>query len=47
MLACFAGGYAASIFTWQKIHTWIIGAEAKATQLRDKARALMARARAL
>jgi hypothetical protein len=29
MIACFAGGYVAAIFTWQAIHTWIIGAEAK------------------
>ncbi len=46
MLASFAGGYAAAIFTWQQIHTFIIGAEAKAAQLRDQAKALIAKAKA-
>jgi hypothetical protein len=46
MVACFAGGYVAAIFTWQAIHTWIIGAEAKAAQLRDRAKALVAKAKA-
>ncbi len=47
MIACFGGGYVAAVFTWDKIHTWTIGAEAKAVQLRDRAKALMAKARAL
>lgn len=44
--AVFTGGYVAAIFTWQAIHTWIIGAEAKAAQLRDRAKALVAKAKA-
>lgn len=43
--AIFAGGYVASIFTWEKVHTFLIGAEEKALQLRDKARALEAKLR--
>lgn len=47
IIASFAGGYAAAIFTWDRIHTWWIGAEAKAAQLRDKAKELIAKVRAL
>ncbi len=46
MIACFGGGYAAAIFTWDRIHTWIVGAEVKAQQLRDRAKALLAKAKA-
>lgn len=35
-----AGGYAAAVFTWDKIHTWIIGVEAKVDALRQKAKEL-------
>jgi hypothetical protein len=40
------GGYVLAIFTWDKVHTFIIGAGAKADALRDKARALEASLRA-
>jgi len=46
MLACGAGGYVLAVFTWDKLHSWIIGAEAKAKQLRDRAKALAAKAKA-
>jgi hypothetical protein len=39
-IALFAGGYVAAVFTWDRIHTFIVGAKEKALQLRDKARAL-------
>lgn len=44
-VATFAAGYAASVFTWDKLHTWIVGAEEKASQLRARAKALMANVR--
>lgn len=43
----FVGGYVASIFTWDRLHAVVIGLEQKAELLRDKARALEAKARAL
>lgn len=39
-------GYAAAIFTWQWLHTQIVGIEEKALQLRAKARDLEAKLRA-
>lgn len=33
----FVGGYVAAIFTWDRLHTWYIGAAAKAQALRLKA----------
>lgn len=46
-IACIIGGYVLAVFTWDRIHTFIVGAEAKALQLRDRAKALMAKVRAL
>ena len=34
----FCVGYGVAVYTWDKIHAWIIGAEDKALALRDKAR---------
>lgn len=39
-LALFAGGYAASIYTWDHVHTWVVGVETKIRALEDKAKAL-------
>ncbi len=41
----FAGGYVAGIYTWPKLREWMKGAEAEALSLREKARALEAKAR--
>jgi hypothetical protein len=35
-----AGGYVAAIFTWDRLHTFFIGAQAKAQALRLKALAI-------
>ncbi len=42
-----AGGYVAAIFTWDKVHTFLIGAQAKADALRTRAAALEAKAKSL
>ena len=41
----FAAGYAASIYTWPSIRTKIIGVEAEANALRDRASAIITKAR--
>lgn len=38
--ALFIGGYVASIYTWEKLHVLAIGAENKALDLRERARAI-------
>jgi hypothetical protein len=43
IIAALIGGYVAAIFTWPKIRTRIVGAEAEIASLREKARALEAR----
>lgn len=35
-----AGGYVAAIFTWDRLHTLLIGAESKAAALRQQAKDL-------
>lgn len=35
-----AGAYAAAVFTWEPIHTWFIGVEAKVEALRQRAKEL-------
>lgn len=35
-LACFVGGYAASIFTWPRVKEWLNGAEAEIDALKAK-----------
>lgn len=35
--AAFVGGYVAAIFSWDRIHTFLIGAQAKAQSLRLQA----------
>lgn len=40
LFALFAGGYAASIFTWEKVHTWFVGVETKVRAFEDKIKAL-------
>lgn len=46
MIPAFVCGYVAAAFTWDKLHTWIIGESAKAAALRQKVRDLEASARA-
>lgn len=41
----FVGGYIASAFTWDRFHTFLVGAEQKVLDLRDQARALEAKLR--
>lgn len=36
------GGYVLAVFTWDKVHTFFVGAEAKIQQLRDKVKSLQA-----
>lgn len=36
-------GYAVAIFTWDKVHTWLIGEKAKVDSLRAKIAALRAK----
>lgn len=43
IIAALIAGYAAAIFTWPKLRTWVVGAEAEIASLRDKARALEAK----
>jgi hypothetical protein len=40
IIVAFVAGYVAAAFTWQWVHTLLIGVEEKAKQLRDSARAL-------
>ena len=40
LLAAFVAGYVAAVFSWDRIHTVIMGAEIKIRLLRDQARAL-------
>jgi hypothetical protein len=35
-----AGGYVASIFTWERVRSWLLGAQAELDGLRAKVRAL-------
>lgn len=46
MAACFGGGYALSTYTWNPVHTWFIGAQAKLIQVLAHARELEAAIRA-
>ena len=39
-IGCGIAGYAAAVFTWDRIHTFIVGAEQKILALRDEARQL-------
>ena len=39
-LALVAAGYVAAVFTWDYVHTFIIGAEAKVKSLIEQARSL-------
>lgn len=39
----FAIGYAASVFTWPKLRTWLGGLDAEITRLEERARALAER----
>jgi hypothetical protein len=43
IIAALIASYVAAIFTWPKIRTWIVGAEAEIALLREKARALEAK----
>lgn len=45
-IAMFAGGFAASIFTWPKLKLWANGAMTEATNLRAKAAAIEAAVKA-
>jgi len=40
LIAAFVAGYVAAVFTWDRIHTAIIGMEEKIRDLRARARAL-------
>ncbi len=35
-----AGGYAAAVFTWEPVHTWLVGVETKVASLQARIRAL-------
>lgn len=39
-VSAFVVGYIAAVFTWDRLHAWIIGAGAKIDSLRAKAREL-------
>lgn len=39
----FAGGYVASVYTWEPFHTWLIGAKAKIDALKARIEALKAK----
>jgi hypothetical protein len=45
LLAIFAAGYAAAIYTWPQFRAWINGAEAEAAKLKAQAEALLTRAK--
>lgn len=36
----FAGGYAAAVFTWDKVKVWFVGVETQVRALEDKIKAL-------
>jgi hypothetical protein len=40
LLAAVAAGYIASIGTWERLRTWLVGVESEIDALRAKARAL-------
>lgn len=40
LIAAFVAGYVAAVFTWDRIHTLVLGAEQKIRDLRARARAL-------
>ena len=42
-IVLFAGGYAASVFTWEPIHTWLVGAKAKIAAFEQKIKDLKAK----
>jgi len=39
----FAGGYAASVYSWPALRTWLTGAETEIRALEDKIKALRAK----
>lgn len=39
----FAGGYAASVFTWDKVKVWVVGVETQVRALEGKIKALKAK----
>lgn len=39
----FAGGYAAAVFTWDKVKVWVVGVETQVLTLEDKIKALKAK----
>ena len=39
----FAAGYAASVYSWPALRTWLAGAETEIRSLEDKIKALRAR----
>lgn len=43
IVAALIVGYVAAIYTWPKLRTLVVGAEAEIVSLRDKARALEAK----
>jgi hypothetical protein len=40
LLAAAGAGYIASIFTWERLRSWLVGAETELANLRASARAL-------
>lgn len=43
IVLAFAGGYAASVFTWEKVKVWVVGVETQVRALEDKIKALKAK----
>lgn len=43
LLVVFAAGYAASIYSWPKVHLWIVGVETAVRSLEERIKVIKAK----